>query len=378
MADEPLTPERLRKEIDLISRLSGYGDFTAAQSQNLWGVDHIGVGAPTPSNRESYGLTFFTRPDLNLSYDNLNAHRIMSPMQILDKFSMAQLVRNTLSPRLAGDLAPESTSEWQVKLEADKDSIGSMLADPKQAFIPILTNKLESLSGWPDIAVDTYTSQEGIRKEAYSMVDSTVGNFATFDLTANFNNVFGDPITYLFTIWVYYSSLVYQGIMVPWPDYIVSNRFDYNTRIYRLVLDERGHFVQKIGACGAAFPMASPLGASFNFSSEGKFNRENDTLSIPFRCIGFDYLDPILVQEFNDTVADFNPDMKPGNRDGRMVLLDPSRYANNEIYQTVINATNFFSYPRVNPDTMAMEWWVEKSFYQKVLLELNDKGIFNS
>jgi hypothetical protein len=44
-------------------------------------------------------------------------------------------------------------------------------------------------------------------------------------------NTRGDPIVYLFYVWAFYQSLVFQGLMVPYPDYIVHNRLDYNTRI---------------------------------------------------------------------------------------------------------------------------------------------------
>lgn len=366
---------KIKKELDLISRLTGYGHISEAQASNLFGIDHIGTGSPVPPNRDHYGMTFFTRPDLNLSYDNLLASRLMAPLQTSEKNTMARAIRALLDPRSVDRGCPISLSRYNINRRPD-DIVTCDLIDPEQAFIPILTNKLVSLSGWPDIAVDTYTSKEGAYKEAYSMVDGTSYLYNTQDITATFENIHGDPITYLFAIWVHYASMVYDGTMVPYPDAIINNRIDYNTRIYRLVLNETQQYVTKIAACGAAFPMASPLGASFNFASDSEFNRDTDQISIPFRCIGFNYLDPILITEFNQSVEDFKRGMISSNRNEAMVLLDPSEYSSGDIYQSMVNATNFKSYPRIDPETHALEWWVDRDNYEDIKAELVDRRHF--
>lgn len=367
--------KKIREDIDFISRLSAYGERTIAQSNNLYGIDHIGSGSPAPPNRDKYGMTFFTRPDLNLSYDNLAASRIMSALQTSDEYSLARAIRALLDPRSVKNSCPRSLMKYTSNNPSDE--IVSKLIDPEQAFIPLLTNKLKSLSGWPDIAVDTYTSKEGVYKEAYSMVDGTSYFYGTQDITATFDNVNGDPITFMMAMWVHYAAQVYDGTMVPYPDAIINNRIDYNTRIYRLVLDQSHQFVTKIGATGAAFPMASPLGAAFNYSSEESFNRDMDQISIPFKCIGFTYLDPILIDEFNQCVEDFKPAMRSNARASKMVKLDPSEFNNAEIYQALINATNFRAYPRIEPTTNGLEWWVHKEEYDTITERLNARSIIN-
>ncbi|MBE0438201.1 MAG: hypothetical protein IBX57_00345 [Gammaproteobacteria bacterium] len=366
-------PSARKKDVDFASKLNGVGSLSSAQSDNLRGINLNLSGTPAPKNQDSYGYTFFTRPDLNMSYDNLAMNRMLTPLLTDDTKSMARALRCMLDPR----------GERQ-----GQQSIKSEIFNYRQAFLPVLTNNLINISGWPDIVADTYTSKEGVYKESYSMVDGTTHIFNTFDITANFRNIQGDPITLLFAVWVTYQSMVYDGTMVPYPDLILENEIDYNTRIYRLVMDETYKYVQKIAACGAAFPLAAPLGASFNYSNETNYNQDNDQISIPFRCMGVNYLDPILVKEFNQTVVNKFPSMsdKSNNRNHLMVQIsdtesygDDGNFSVNPKYgaigRTLMNLLNYSLYPRINPDTMELEWWTTKSEYTMAINELKQKGI---
>lgn len=331
-----------QKNIDRISRESGLGSLSRALTDTLYGINHRRVSNPVPINTDNHGLTFFTRPMLNLSYDNIAASRLLHPLLTDDQYTLARYVRATL--------------DFQGQLEG----VTTPLVDPKMAFIPLLTNSLISISGWPDMVVDTFTSQEGIYKEAYSQVDGVSRIFTTYDLTANFRNLAGDPITFLFMVWIHYASQVYEGRMMPRREMIVQNRIDYNTRIYRLVLDQTQTYVQKIAACGAAFPMATPLGGAFNYSSDEPFNHDNDQISVPFRCMGADYQDPVLVHEFNAVVAMFNKSMATVGQKG------------NNYHKLTPAERNYFKntgYPRINPETYELEWWVPGDVYNELLNE---------
>lgn len=346
-----------REELDIVSKLNGYGSLTSAQSNNLRGLSFIKNALPIPANQDAYGLTFFTRPKLNLSYDNLAASRLLTPLMGEAEDTIARAIRCMLDPiGEKGDVLN--------KIEP----VISQLTDPEQAFLPLLTNNLVSMSGWPDFTVDTFTSQEGLYKEAFSMVDGTTHMYGTYDITANFRNIQGDPITFLFMVWVHYAAMVYNGTMVPYPDAIIENYYDYNTRIYRLVLDYEHKYVQKIAACGAAFPMASPLGNAFNFANDSHYNRENDQLGIPFRCMGVMYLDPILIDEFNGVVAMFNKSMSVENiAKGAVIKIDPR-------HTTLKNYLNHKAYPRINPDTMELEWYAKRDVYMNAIQALNSRG----
>lgn len=326
----------LREQVDLVSRLNGIGSLSSAQANNFYGIRHTGAGNPIPINTDQYGLTFFTRPRLNLSYDNIANSRLLSPLLTGNDLTIQRAVRAWLDP-----------------VGAKKD-YPCRLIDNLNPFIPILTNNLMSLTGWPDVTVDTYTSKEGVYKEAYSMVDGVAKNYGTYDITGSFRNIAGDPITLLFTVWIHYAALVSAGELMPYPDALLERELDYNTRIYRLILDPSKQFVQKIGACGAAFPIASPLGAAFNFEELKTFNSENDQISIPFRCMGAEYLDPILVEEFNLTVVLFNESMRNGTREKRYQRISKEEKG----------LFNYRAYPWIDSDTFELQWWVTKADYQ--------------
>lgn len=351
--------EQRKKDIDFISRLNGYGNLSSAQTDNIRGLNVNVNGTPAPANKDNFGYTFFTRPDLNLSYDNLGADRMLSPLMTSDVNSMARALRALLDPR-----------------QAKSDQISNLI-DPDMAFFPMLSNNLLSLSGWPDLTVDAYTSKEGTSKEAYSMVDGTTNIFNTFDLTASFRNIQGDPITLLFAIWCRYETLVYEGELVPYFDNILENTKDYETRIYRFVLDQTKTKVQKMAACGAAFPMASPLGSAFNYSSEENYNQDNAQLSIPFRCQGANYMDPIIIKEFNATVEYWCLAMKTGNRHALMTKI--SKNLNYPPYGMIgvslLNVLSHKVYPRVEPATMEMEWWVRNDDFNSAIQELKDQKV---
>ena len=67
--------------------------------------------------------------------------------------------------------------------------------------------------------------------------------------------------------------------------------------------------------------------------------------------MGFIAYDPLLIFHFNTTVGIFKPSMRDKYRDSDMVKLSPSE----------LRTYNHRAYPRIEPDTMEMQWWVERS-----------------
>lgn len=314
--------------IDKTAKDSGFARPRSAITEIFHGIDHRDAGSSFQKNTDHQGLTLFTRPQLNLSYDNVLADRTLIPLLTSEPKSIYSAIRAMLDPRVGS---------------------ASTLIDPHMAFMPILTNTLINISGFPDVTLDTYTSPEGLRKESYSMVDSLADINNTYDLTATFANVKGDPITKLFHYWTRYSSNVYTGKMVPYPEKIIENEVDYQTRIWRIILDSTKRFVKSIGCANVCFPLAAPLGAAMNYSRETPFISENDQISIPFRCMGAEYDDPILYAEFNATVAAFNTGMWDRASNYR------------KLSKQEIIAYNYEGYPWINMDTLELEWWVPKT-----------------
>ena len=338
--------------IDDVLHTTATGRISTAIGDSFYGINHRQQPGAIPINKDFFGLTFFTRPKLNLSSGNLRSSRQLAPLLTNNKDSMHRIIRCLLDVDIG---------VGRVKNRNLEDiGISSQFVDRQQAFIPILTNNLISMSGWPDVMVPFSSSQEGMYKESFSLADGITQNYGTYDISASFRNLPGDPITLMFLVWIHYMSLVYQGVMVPYPEMIVQNEVDYNTRIYRLVLDSTKTKVQKIAACGAAFPTNSPIGAAFNFESGRPIDNGNDQINIHFQCMGAIYQDDILVYEFNFTVQYFNDGMKDINRGSQYEIIDIAN----------LGLFNNRGYPRINPDTYMLEWYVSKADYALMLPKL--------
>jgi hypothetical protein len=338
------TPQEAVNTILLGTPMGARG--VSALANTYFGINHRQTPTALPINKDHYGLTFFTRPNLNLSLGNLRSVRLFNPLTTTNPNTIQRIIRCYLSPH-----------ENQGDVSTGSSAITSPFVDSNQAFIPLLTNTLKSMSNWPDVTVPYNTSHEGLYKEQYSMVDGVTDIYSAYDITANFRNIQGDPITALFFYWAHYMSQVFQGNMVPYPEMVVENEIDYQTRIYRLVLDPSRTYVQKIAACGAAFPYANPMGGSFTFDSEKPYNETNQDISIPFHCVGAIYQDPILLYTFNSTVVAFNHSMSDANRAAN----------NTQIPMAALQLFNNRGYPRINPDTWELEWWIDNQTYRQMI-----------
>lgn len=287
------------KRFKNIDQIFAYGSTAgtrdAAISTNLKGFYH-GGGMPTiQPNQDRNGYVFFTRPQLNLSARNCMRTRMLFNLLTREESSLQTWVRATLDPRIYSN--PNELAK-------------SPYVDNTNVFIPLLTNNIKSLSGWPDLVVSTRTSTEGLRKEVQSAVDGIMDYYQEFDLDATFYNTQEDPITNLFYIWERYMTLVLDGTCNPYPDFIVENEMDYNTRIYRIITDSTDRYVSKIAACGAAIPISLPTSDFANYNRDEPFSTARKELTVRFRCNGAMYYDPILLQEFNEAVFIFNPTLR--------------------------------------------------------------------
>lgn len=331
------------------------GSIERAIGNNLYGINHRQVPGMVPLNKDRYGLTFFVRPQLNMQSDNIRNLRLFYPLLTTVDVSVLRYVRMMLDPRVGILNGPGSPP------------LKSPLVDNSQAFIPILTNNLQSLSGWPDIVLPYFDSKEGLYKEQYSQPDGVTDIYKTFDITATFKNTRGDPIVYLIYIWMHYMAKVFEGKLVPYPDMIIQRRQDYNTRIYRLVLDPTMQYVRKIAACGVAFPVGNPVAQYFDFTNDKPFNDQTKDISINFHCTGAMYFDDILIKQFNQVVEIFNPSMRDTHRNSSMV----------KVGQSLLQYFNNRGYPRINPNDYELEWYVPKSLYQKVTSNVLNNAITN-
>lgn len=175
-------------------------------------------------------------------------------------------------------------------------------------------------------------------------------------MTCNYRNVQGDPITMMMAVWTFYMHAVYSGIMVPYPEMIARNQRDYDTAIYRLVLNDTRTYVQGI-ARTIAFPTTVPMGAKFNYDSTQRRVADNDDLSFNFQCHGAEYNDPVLFEDFNKTVLMFNPDLSDERRAS----------THRRISAEEMSFLKYSGFPLINSLTHELTWWIPNDVYNRLV-----------
>lgn len=364
----------INASVDQLLKGLPIGSVQKAIFNNLYGINAKQTGAAVPRAKDSVGLCFFTRPQLHLTQFNLTNYRGFYNLLTDNDVSYQRYTRMMLDPRLGA-----------------VGGLKSPLVNNESAFIPILTNNIVSVSGWPDLSVPVYTSPSGLYGQEHSMVDGVTNHFEAFDIDVTFKNTKGNPLIYFFYIWIKYQTLVFEGILSPYLDMITENEIDYNTRIYRLVLDQQKRYVSFIAATGASFPVNVPTGNLFDYNLDSPFNTRNSEINIRFRSLGFTAFEDILKVEFNQTSAIFNPNIRnllkhdmddsvsdsaKAREDGTVVYRVPgcsyvkvpyllASSMDSDITNNSFFSTNYHSYPYINMHTNELEWWVDEKRLSK-------------
>lgn len=371
------TPEEevvFNKSLDQLLENLPIGSVSRAIGNNLYGINFKQTGNAIPRNKDSFGYCFFTRPQLNLTTLNISNYRGFYNLLTSNPISYQRFTRLMLDPRLG----------------YSDNGLKCPFVDPLNPFIPILTNNLVSISGWPDLTAPVYTSEAGLYGEEISFIDGVTNHFESFDIDATFKNTRGNPLLYFFYTWIKYGTLVYEGILNPYLDMITENEIDYNTRIYRLVMDPTKRYVTYISYTGASFPLNVPTGNLFDYNIDTPFNTKNSEINIRFRSMGFVAFEDLLKYEFNSCVSIFNPDIRKifkydtsgrddhstAREDGTVAYQIPgSDYVKIPHYLLATTESgnvdypfytlNHKAYPYINLTTNELEWWTSSSNFKK-------------
>jgi hypothetical protein len=339
--------DRIRGEIDKISRSTGLGSLSDAYGQMLAGINHRGLGNPINSNQDNSGIILFTRPDLNLSYDNLSARRTLMNYA-------SNNIEHTLQRYCRVALDPRGSRMYNIE---------TPLFRSNNWFIPLLTNNLLSMSGWPDRVIETFTSTPGVRKEVVSMVNGMFNHYGEISLTANFRNIVGNPVPSLLSLWLEYCEAVFLGEMLPYPHSMIDQRMDYTTRIYVLILDPSRRFVQSF-ATTLGFPTVDPTGARFNHTGDEVMMQSSSQISINFLCNGLIVNDPLEIHNFNRRAQKFDPGMEiVGVGNTGTIKLKGQKY---QLRGDEIKRGNYQGIPIIHPYTQELMWFVSKEEYDEL------------
>lgn len=325
--------------INNITRSMGGGAEDSRYNDVLAGINRLPNIAPLPTYRELQGLVLFTKPELNLSYDNIAPVRQLAHLLTQDPNSLQYAVRMNLDP---------------ITYNSDKVR-KTPLVDAKMPYISMLTNLIQTLSPPPDIGINVYTSPEGIYKESWMMPDGIAAYNGRYDLTATFNNP-RNMVLLLIHTWLLFIGYLRVGPCVPHPEHRFQNTMPFNTRIERYKFDVHGEKVVQWFHTGAAVPTNISIGSGFSFNREEAMEMENKSISVQFACVGAVYNDPIQLYEFNARIVKYNSRMHPSVRNQHYVKI-PKRYA---------AAANYLGYPWIDLGTNRIEWYIDPNVLSSV------------
>ena len=330
--------ENSRKQLDaILTTQFGTGPLKASTHALLRGFNHRQTAVSYEWQRALFGYTFFTRPCFNMSVANCYMDRRLAHLVTKDKFNVVSWIRHMLDPELSateGNPCP--------------------LVDDLNPWVPLYTNTIQSLSGWPSLNASIGSTAPSRYGDKTSFYDGNIKELKqTFNLSASFQNMAGKFGLMLFFYWMYIAHLQQQGFIYPHFLDLAESSKNYDMRIIRFEMDPFKRYITDWTAAGTAIIQSVPIGDNYSFESTGVFNTVHDQYTIPFECQHYAPADPRILKEFNDLTVKFNPKMADGTRSQYYQMIPPE----------LLNAMNFDGYPWVDLRTKELQWWLPPEKY---------------
>lgn len=383
-----------RINLDSVFKNAQLGLINKSISQTMTGLRTSHKRINVPVSKDNHGFVFMTKPQLNLSADNIMRYRPFMPLLNKNKASLGAWIRGTLDPRWArfGDRAPYLTarvadlgSQDTARSNAErvdnypageKDSyraplvngtgklyipedIYSSQVDVYSPFINIITNNVVQISGFPDIDMPVFTADPNRIGSSFQMIDGIENLNMPVDLTITVQDLIGDPVFNLFRVLSLYPGRIYGNQMMRYPDFIIEDCLDYNIRLYRLIMAADGETIHHIGTAYPGFVQGIAIGHHFDYNIDMPL-REDNLVSIRMMSSGVAYDDPVIIDDFNTTVMYANKSMR-GKKDG--MTLIPNSVAHQFSYERV--------YPFIDTNSYKLQWWTDNKTYARVSKEVN-------
>ena len=354
----------IREMLDSLTKVKHGFTLSESMTNTFRGPNIISNTPMLKPNTNLPGYVFTVRPDLNFSRANLKIDRKMSPLLTDNANSIMRAIRCILAPQCMMPMHqagfPNRTAEGKMTY------IDCPLVDKNYPFIAVSDNNVKTLTGWPSNRLGIRNTPAGILKEVHIMADGPTTYKGDFSLNMSLNSMKGNPLMYLYYYWILYIGMVYTqsyGLM-PWPEYLSNGRMDYTTRIYRLIMDETKTYVTETAMTGYAIPVSIDIGPYFDYQADNYRPYVERTTEVEFACSGVEYLDEIIIKQFNRTVEIFQPLMGDKYRKHYLVKVDKK-------YQKIMNNK---VYPWIHPISRELEWWCKPADWKESskLIQLAD------
>jgi len=346
---------------DNLNTLTSNGDPSTQLTDALYGVNASSKYKQFHINRDVDNLVLFTRPQLNLTTDNISGDAILSQLLVEDNtgLSVKSYIRHLLDPRL---------DKQDVVDGKIVNGLPTPLLNPGMPFIPILSNALKTITGWPDPVLPTYVAPEGNKKEQWSMVDGAINIFNVFDIDTKFVNLSEEPITLLMQVWTRYASLVYEGKLSPYSDYVVNRTIDYQTRIYNIVRGNNPFKIKKVASTGVSMVKNIPMGLFFDRDKDVNDVTQSKEIDFRFESSGADYNNIRRLMDFNFTVAAFNPQAAEIIYNSYPFEVDAAKNGGLvKLSFELLNILDNKAIPIIDIKNSTLEWWIEQEHVKLTL-----------
>jgi len=326
--------------LDYISRGRGTGPYGSQLSTVLAKHDRIGIRAAM-DNYVKYGLTFITRPHLNLNPHNLKVDRVLNLLNTADENTIQFAIRCMLDTEFARTAAFEKAMKCPF-------------IDWRSPFFTWITNNMQSISGGPTYQIDVDTEEGGYFGEAQSTAKASDSYSKPFDINIEVIDPYGGPIAAAIFYWTYAMDAQYKGWILPYPGDIEEQVLNYTVSIYRFLTDVTGEHIVRAYKYTGCFPISRPGASLADFTRDTPFIEQARSFSIGFRCNHVDENDPIIFKEFNDLVERYYPVFNKGNANHRrpMDFKEVTQWAKslNLIRNTFIPDYNYTGIPYITFD----------------------------
>lgn len=283
--------------------------FQAPLINTLRGISVLGRGpAMMPLSDDTEGFQFVTRPKLNLTDDNISRSESLQSLMDCGPNSIGGFIRGTLDERWAAANNPPTVVN-------------------RNPFIPCLTNYLKSTPGFNDLQFNIKTSDPGIREQVYQSIDSKLEENGSYTLSTTYYNPAPSIIPSLFRYWLSYISEVSCGDrqVAPRDKYLFGNRCDHDCRIYNLVLNKDGMYLENIFASCQSIPSTYAIGAlsAIDYSNGIARAEGQDEFTMNYASVGMRFNEFGLINAFNDHSYLYNPSIRPETRNQYYREIEP-------------------------------------------------------
>lgn len=271
---------------DIGHRGSGKGGYFNRTQLTMSRTDRFGQN-PMTSNSENVGLTFITRPKLNLSTSVIRQDPVLSTLDTLDPTSYTFAIRCMLDTEFANRSIAKNISRLCPWFDSDVP------------YINMLSNNLIQIDGWPSFDLAVSPSADGFFSENQTIAKGSDFLNQQYDLSLTFRDIQGGPVMALFYYWVYWIALLCRGDVWRYMEDTLGNRLCYTCGIYRFVLDPSKRTIVKWAKATGCFPRSVPMGQNFDISDRTHFISSTQEFSIPFVANHIEYWNPNTFTSFN-------------------------------------------------------------------------------